>query len=93
MSWVNSEVRLPDARYGEDGEPPVISDDVLICFGGFDGMGSEMHVGNYDHEKRGWYIEGLSNKHRNELADHENTHWMPLPNPPFAASRSTSENT
>lgn len=75
--WISVEERLPEARYGEAGKPPVVSEDVLVC--GCNALGDEHIVfANYDHEaKQWWVIEG----HGHLDAD-DPTHWMPKPKLP-----------
>jgi hypothetical protein len=70
MKWIKVSEQLPEPRYGEAGEPPVVSEDVLAFQ-----KDSPIYIANYDHEQRRWCIDG-------DIWGLEPSHWMPLPEAP-----------
>lgn len=72
-TWIAVSERLPEATCGADGQPPIISNDVLVYF-----AGTGCDVANYDHEGGTWSLPNQSFAE----PDCEPTHWMPLPDPP-----------
>ena len=70
--WIPVKERVPEAKYGPEGEPPIISDDVLVRFN--DGY---VEMANYDCEDKVWTsVANLRVTHDSP------THWMPLPAAP-----------
>lgn len=74
--WIPVSERLPEAKYGPKGEPPITSDDVL----GFFQDGSYL-VCSCDHDFTPPNQYGIwSDEQGDEQIDP--THWQPLPAPP-----------
>ena len=69
LNWIPCAERLPEARYGHEGEPPYVSDDVLIRYS--DGL---VEMANYDHEEHFWTIVTTLRQ-----AFEPPEHWMPVP--------------
>jgi hypothetical protein len=72
--WIDIEERLPEARYGEEGAAPVVSEDVLCIF-----PDALQAMCNYDHEAKIWTVVWTLEKLDNGYAP---THWMTLPESP-----------
>lgn len=75
MEWTKVKEQLPEATIGEAGQPPMLTDDVLVYFEAGD-RGYE--IANYDYEEESWYslVDGF-------FFDAEPSHWMPLPKAPL----------
>lgn len=75
-AWIPVEDKLPPAELGEAGQPPFVSDDVLVYFPG--AMELTVEIANYDHETKRWSLV----THGFKEPDCDPTHWQPLPAAP-----------
>lgn len=72
MHWKNCNREKPPAKLGAEGEPPCISEDVLVYF-----LVGECRydVANYDHREGTWHLPNQGY----EQPDVEPGYWMELP--------------
>jgi hypothetical protein len=68
--WIPITKRMPEARYGEDDKPPIISEDVLILYES--GM---LDIANYDYDAQCWSVVNKGFSH----PDCDPVYWMPIP--------------
>lgn len=72
MTWNLTAEILPPVIFGKEGEPPIVSEDVLVFFEGGD---CQFEVANYDHECGTWQLVS----HGFKEPDCEPSHWQYLP--------------
>ena len=79
--WIDCNERLPDAVYGEEGEPPEMSEDVLACWP--NAMNLTVDIAQYDHGRKQWSFptKGFEDAHCDP------GYWMPLPELPEGVTR------